>query len=163
VATVTRMTGTLKERLRADLTTSMKARDDLRRATLRMVLTAITNAEVAGDTARELSDAETVAVLQREVKKRAESAEAYASGGRPELAERERAESAVITHYLPRQLSDDEIAELAQNVVAELTEQNGEKPGGKQLGAVIKALQARTAGQADGRRISEAARSALNG
>ena len=89
------MTG-LKDRLQADLTTAMKARDELRSATLRMVLTAVKNEEVSGKSARELDDDEVVAVLGREAKKRREAAEAFDDGGRPERAERERAEGEVI-------------------------------------------------------------------
>jgi uncharacterized protein YqeY len=94
------MTG-LKERLRADLTTAMKARDELRSSTLRMLLTAVKNEEVSGKAARELDDAEVVTVLTREGKKRREAAEAFADGNRPDRAERERAEGEVIAEYLP--------------------------------------------------------------
>jgi uncharacterized protein len=153
----------LKDQLRTDLTAAMKARDDLRRDTLRMVLTAVTNEEVAGDQAKELSDQELIAVLAREVKKRGESAEAFDGGGRPELAAKERAEAAVITGYLPVQLTDAELADLVAAAVAEVQAATGAAPGNKQLGQVIKATQARAAGRADGRRISDAVRAALAG
>lgn len=154
------MSTTVKERLRADLTTAMKARDDLRKGTLRMVLAAITTEEVAGATARELSDAEVMTVLAREVKKRKESAEAFDGGGRAELAERERAESAVIAEYLPTPLSDDELTAAVDAAVADAAA-GGEAPSMKQMGQVIKAVQARVAGRADGRRISDAVKAAL--
>ena len=101
---------TLKEQLRTDLTTAIKARDELRSSTLRMVLTAITNAEVAGKEARELSDDEVVGVLSSEAKKRREAATAFDDGGRAESADKERAEAEVIAHYLPEQLTAEEIA-----------------------------------------------------
>ncbi|MEO5833262.1 MAG: GatB/YqeY domain-containing protein [Nakamurella sp.] len=157
------MSSTVKERLRADLTTAMKARDDLRKGTLRMVLAAIMTEEVAGTTARELSDAEVMTVLARELKKRKESAEAFDGGGRAELAERERAESAVIAAYLPEPLSDDELAAAVAEALAEVGAAAGSAPTMKQMGQVIKAAQARAAGRADGRRISDAVKSALAG
>src|SRR3954469_20148550 len=97
---------TLKERLQADLTTSIKARDELRTGTLRMALAAVTTEEVAGKQARELSDDDVLAVLTREAKKRREAAEAFDDGGRPELAARERAEGEVLGAYLPAQLAN---------------------------------------------------------
>src|SRR3954451_4712264 len=109
----------LKAKLRADLNTAMKARDELTTATLRMSLTAITNEEVAGKTARELGDDEVLKVLAREAKKRRESAEAYDAAGRTELADRERAEGAVLDGYLPKQLDDAELAELVRAAIAE--------------------------------------------
>src|SRR5450631_2743822 len=112
-------TGSLKTRLHADLTTSIKARDELRTATLRMVLSAITNEEVSGSVARELSDDDVLKVLAREGKKRREAAEAFAAGNRPELAAREQAEGVVIAGYLPAQLSDDELRTLVTQAVAE--------------------------------------------
>ncbi len=155
--------GVLKPRLRADLTIAMKARDELRRGTLRMVLAAITTEEVAGATARELTDTETMAVLAREVKKRTESAEAFASGGRPELAAKERAESAIIAEYLPSQLSDDELRAMVTIAVVEVAETVGAPPGMKQMGQVIKLVQIKAAGRADGRRISAAVKATLAG
>src|SRR3954467_6272933 len=94
----------LKDRLRADLTTSIKARDEVRSSTLRMVLSAITNAEVAGKEARELSHDDIVGVLSTEAKKRREAATAFADAGRAELADKETSEAAVIAEYLPEQL-----------------------------------------------------------
>lgn len=139
----------LKERLRSDLTTAMKARDEVRVSTLRMALSAINTEEVAGDSHRELSDDEVVTVLGRESKKRRESAEAFDGAGRTELADRERAEQAVLTDYLPAQLSDEELTTL---VAAAITETGAEGP--KQMGQVMKAVSPRVAGRADGRRVS---------
>src|SRR3954471_23252293 len=100
--------GALKDRLQSDLTTAMKAQDELTRATLRMVLTALTNEEVAGASARELTDDEELKIVAREAKKRREAAEAFRTGGADDRADRELAEEAVIGAYLPQQLSDDE-------------------------------------------------------
>jgi uncharacterized protein YqeY len=151
----------LKDRLRADLTTSMKARDAVTTGTLRMALAAVTNEEVSGATARDLSDAEVVTVLTREVKKRKEAAEAFDGADRPELAEKERAESAVLARYLPQQLTDDELRTLVAEAVAEVEAATGAAPTMKQMGQVIKATQARSAGRADGARVAAAVRSAL--
>ena len=139
----------LKDRLQADLTGAMKSRDELRAATLRMVLTAVRTEEVAGKTARELSDAEVVTVLTREAKKRREAAEAFDQGGRPDRAERERAEGEVITAYLPAQLSDDELRDL---VAAAIAETGAAGPAG--MGQVMKVLTPRTAGRAEGGRVA---------
>jgi hypothetical protein len=148
----------LKAKLHADLNVAMKARDELTTATLRMVLTAVTTEEVSGKQARELSDDEVLRVLTREAKKRRESAEAYDQAQRPELAERERAELTVLDGYLPQQLSDDELREIVQAAVAEAgaTEQ-------RQMGAVMKLVQPKIAGRADGRRVSDEVRSQLSG
>ncbi|MET3805294.1 uncharacterized protein YqeY [Nakamurella sp. UYEF19] len=151
----------LKQQLRSDMMTAMKARDALTLGTLRMALAAITNEEVAGSTARELTDVQVLAVLTKEVKKRKESAEAFDGAGRTELADKERAESAVLSAYLPAQLSDDEIPDLVASVIAELTASSGEAPTIRQMGVVIKAAQAKAAGRADGSKIAAAVKSAL--
>ena len=144
----------LKSRLRADLNAAMKARDELTTATLRMALTAVSTEEVAGKQSRELSDDEVLKVLAREGKKRREAAEAYDGAGRAELAERERAEGEVIDRYLPRQLDDAELSDLVRAAVAEA----GVAPN---LGAVMKLVQPRVAGRADGRRVSDEVRRQL--
>lgn len=151
----------LKQQLRADLTAAMKARDTLTLGTLRMVLAAVTNEEVAGSTARELTDPEVTTVLAREVKKRKESAEAFDGAGRTELAQRERAESAVIAAYLPQQLTDDEVAALVAESVAAVADSTGAAPTMKQMGLVIKDAQARAAGRAEGAKIAAAVKAAL--
>jgi uncharacterized protein YqeY len=148
----------LKDKLRADLNTAMKARDELTTATLRMALTAVTNEEVAGKTARELSDDDVLKVLGREAKKRREAAEAFEAAGRAGLADRERAEGTVIDRYLPAQLDDDELAEL---VAAAITEAGASGP--RDMGAVMKLVQPRAAGRADGKRISDEVRRRLAG
>lgn len=153
--------GTVKERLRTDLTAAMKARDELVVATLRMALTAINNAEVAGATARELTDDEEIQVIRREAKKRAEAAEAYTAAGRDELAARERAEGDVLARYLPKPLTDDELAELARSAVEEVAAEIGQRPGQRQMGLVMKKATARAAGRADGARLAAAVRALL--
>jgi uncharacterized protein len=143
------MTGmsTLKERLRADLTTAMKARDEVRSSTLRMVLTAITNAEVAGKEHRELSDEEVVAVLSTEAKRRREAAVAFEEGGRPEMAAKEAAEGDVIADYLPPQLTEAEIADLVSAAIAQ-TGAAGE--GMRAMGKVMGVVSPQVKGRADG-------------
>jgi uncharacterized protein YqeY len=152
---------TLKERLRADLTAAMKARDELVKATLRMTLTAIGNAEVAGAQARELDDAEVLKVIGREAKKRAESAEAFEAAGRGELAAQERAEGEVLARYLPRQLGDDELAAIAREAVAAVEAETGQAPGARQMGLVMKKATAAAAGRADGKRVAAAVKELL--
>src|SRR6188472_2070359 len=109
----------LKDRLRADLTTAIKARDGVRSSTLRMVLAAITNAEVAGKVARDLTDDDIVGVLSTEAKKRREAASAFTDAGRTELADKETAEAAVIADYLPEQLDADAITEIVTAAVVQ--------------------------------------------
>ncbi|HEV7209689.1 MAG TPA: GatB/YqeY domain-containing protein [Mycobacteriales bacterium] len=148
----------LKDRLRSDLTAAMKARDELRTATLRMVLTAVQTEEVAGKTVRELTDAEVQAVLTREGKKRREAAAAFDGANRPELAARERAEEQVIADYLPQQLGAEELNE----VVAEaLTEAGLAGAGRDSMGAAMKAANARVAGRAEGGRVAAVVRRQL--
>ena len=148
----------LKDRLRADLTTAMKARDDVRSGTLRMVLTAITNAEVAGKEARELSDEDIVGVLSTEAKKRREAATAFADGGRQEMADKEVAEAAVIADYLPEQLGPDEIEALVAETIAELGVADD---GMKAMGRVMGVLTPKTRGRADGAVVAAAVRAQL--
>ncbi len=146
----------LKDRLRTDLTTAMKGRDELSTATLRMVLSAVSAEEVAGKEARELSDDDVMAVLRREAKKRREAAEAFAGAGRAEQAERERAEEGVIATYLPAQLADADLAAIVADVVTS-TGASGMKDMGKVMGAV----QGRVAGRAEGGRVAAEVRRQL--
>jgi len=139
----------LKDRLNADLTAAMKARDELVTATLRMAVTAVRMEEVAGKTARSLSDQEVLAVLAREAKKRREAAEAFMAGGRAELAERERAEGVVLDRYLPAQLGDEDLADVVRKALAETGVTDV-----KQLGKAMKAAQAEVAGRAEGGRVA---------
>ena len=148
----------LKERLRADLNTAMRARDRVRLRTLRMVLTSITNEEVSGETARELSDDEVIKVLTREARKRREAAEAFESAGRTEQAAAERAEGDVLAGYLPAQLTDDELTAIVSAAIAE-TGATG-MPG---MGKVMKTVTPRGAARADGARVAAEVRRQLTG
>ena len=151
----------LKARLRADLTTAMKNRDNTTVATLRMALAAISTEEVSGDAAHELSDEQVQKVLAREMRKRKEAAEAFAGAGRPEQAASERAEADVLAGYLPQQLEDAELNDLVAQALAEVTEQLGEKPGMRQMGQVMKAANAKIAGRAEGARVAAAVKAAI--
>ena len=115
----------MKDRLRDDLTAAMKARDEVRTRTLRMALTSVSREEVAGSSARELTDQEVIAVLIREAKRRREAAEAFAAAGRDEQAAAERAEGAVLDAYLPAQLNDEELAAMAAAVIASPSSAHG--------------------------------------
>lgn len=148
--------GTLKDRLTDDLHGAMKARDELTTATLRMALAAVRNAEVAGSAARDLSDDEVLAVLTKESKKRREAATAFGEAGRGAQAAKEQAEGEILERYLPRQLSDAEIA----TVVGEALAAGGF--GGKgQMGPAMKAAQAAVAGRAEGGRVAAEVRRQL--
>jgi uncharacterized protein len=148
---------TLKETLRTDLTAAIKSSDKWRSATLRMALSAITNEEVAGKVARQLSDAEVMAVLIREQKKRREAAEAFAAAGRAEQAQQEQAEGEVLAGYLPQQLSEEELADLVTQAVAE-----SGATGPREMGLVMKVLTPKIAGRADGSRVAAAVKTALS-
>ena len=146
----------LKATVQSDLTAAMRQRDAVRAGTLRMALTAITNEEVAGKESRELSDDDVLKVLAKEAKKRKEASAAYTEAGRPELAEKEDAELAILDAYLPAQLSDEEL----RGIVAEAVAATG-ATGMAQMGHVMKAAQAVVAGRADGGRVAAAVRTAL--
>jgi len=148
----------LKERLRADLNTAMRARDQVRMRTLRMALTSITNEEVAGAAARDLSDDEIVKVLTREARKRREAAEAFSAAGRTDQAAAERAEGEILADYLPAQLSDDELAALVDAAIAETG-----ASGMASMGQVMKTVTPRIAGRADGARVAAEVRRRLSG
>ena len=146
----------LKEKLQTDLTDAIRARDEVKSGTIRMLLAAITNEEVAGKAARILVDAEVITVLSREVKKRREAVEAYTQAKRDDLASKEKAEAAVIALYLPEQLSEAEIKKLIADAI---TETNAAGPAG--MGLVMKALQPKIAGKADGGLVSSLVKAAL--
>ena len=147
----------LKDRLRADLNAAMRARDQVRMRTLRMALTSITNEEVAGASARDLSDEEIVKVLTREARKRREAAEAFGAAGRDQQAAAERAEGEVLADYLPAQLSDGELAALVSVAIAETG-----ASGMQGMGQVMKMLTPRVAGRADGARVAAEVRRQLS-
>lgn len=147
---------TLKDRLTADMRAALKARDELTTSTLRMALAAVGNAEVAGKAKRELSDDEVLAVLTKEAKKRREAAAAFAEAGRTEQANKETAEGEVLERYLPRQLSDAELAEVVAGALA-----GGGFTGKAQMGQAMKAAQAAVAGRAEGGRVAAEVRRQL--
>ena len=147
----------LKETLQADLNTAIKSRNSVVAETIRMVLTAITNEEVAGKEKKELSDAEIITVLTREAKKRREAAEAFEHGGRADKASAERAEGEVIAGYLPEQLSEAEINNLISETIAAVG-----ASGPSDMGKVMGALKAKVAGKADGALVSSLVKAALN-
>ncbi len=147
----------LKDRLRTDLTTAMKARDVVRTRTLRSALTAVSTAEVAGATSRELSDDEVINVLAREAKRRREAADAFATAGRAEQAAAERAEGDVLDGYLPAQLSDDELVSI---VAAGISESGASGP--RAMGQVMKVVTPKIAGRADGARVAAEVRRQLS-
>ncbi|WP_314178139.1 GatB/YqeY domain-containing protein [Streptomyces winkii] len=149
----------LKSRLQDDLTAAIKERDELRSATLRMTLTAISREEVSGKSARELSDDEVQKVITREAKKRREAAEAFADGGRAEQAERERAEGEVLADYLPKQLTDEELDALVGEAVAEARAGGAEGP--RAMGAVMKIVNPKVQGRAEGGRVAAAVKKRL--
>ena len=140
----------------------MKTQDKLRTATLRMLLAAIQTEEVSGKSARELTDDEVVKVLTREVKKRKEAAEAFANAGRAEKAELEKAELTVLEAYLPAQLDDAELASIVDAAVAEVASQLGEQPGQRQMGQVMKIVNGKVAGRAEGGRVAGAVKAKLS-
>jgi uncharacterized protein YqeY len=148
----------LKEQLRDDMVAAMKSKDELRLATLRMALSAITTEEVAGKAARELSDDEVVKVVAREAKKRREAAEAFDGAGRSELADRERAEGEVLETYLPAQLSDAEIADVVRAAIASTG-----ADGPTAMGQVMKVVQPQIAGRAEGGRVAAEVKRQLAG
>jgi uncharacterized protein YqeY len=148
--------GALKDQLQSDLTAAMKAQDELVRATLRMVLTALGNEEVAGASARRLTDDEELKVVAREAKKRREAAEAFQTGGATDRAERELAEERVIAAYLPTQLSDEELTALVAEAVAA-----ADAAGPQAMGQVMKVVNPMVAGRAEGGRVAAAVKAAL--
>ena len=149
----------LKDQLKADLTTAIKSRDEVTAATIRMALTAVTNEEVAGKEARELTDDDVLTVLGREAKKRRESAEAYDAASRPELADRERAELGVLARYLPQSLTDAEVQAIVDAAVAEVAGTGA--TGGQAMGSVMKLVQPQVKGRADGGQVAALVKSAL--
>jgi uncharacterized protein len=148
----------LKDRLRSELTASMKARDELRSSTLRMALTAITNAEVAGSQAKVLSDDDVTGVLASESKKRREAATAFQDAGRDELAAKERAEAAILAEFLPEPMTPEQISELVSRTIVELGVA-GE--GMKAMGRVMGTITPQTKGRADGAAVSAEVRRQL--
>ena len=149
----------LKESLQSDLTSALREKDTSVTGTLRMVLSAITNEEVSGKVARELSDQEVMQVLTREAKKRKEAATAFQDAARPELAAKELEELDIISRYLPEALSDEEIAKIVAAAVAEVTAAGQSGPSA--MGAVMKLVTPQVAGRADGGQVAASVKAAL--
>lgn len=149
----------LKDQLQSDLTTAIRAQDELTMATLRMALSAITNAEVSGKEARELSDDEVMVVLTSEAKKRREAAESFDGASATDRADRERAELGVLQRYLPEQLSEDEIRQIVADAVASAAADG--KSGPAAMGAVMKVVTPQTRGRADGGQVAALVKAAL--
>ena len=149
----------LKDQLQSDLTEAIRAQDELTMATLRMALSAITNAEVSGKEARQLSDDEVVGVLTSEAKKRREAAESFDAGGATERADRERAELGVLQRYLPEQLTEAEIQAIVAEAVAAAAAEG--KTGPAAMGAVMKVVTPQTRGRADGGQVAALVKAAL--
>ena len=147
----------LKEKLQSDLTDAIRAKDAVKSGTIRMLLAAITNEEVAGKAAKVLSDAEVITVLSREAKKRREAVEAYTNAKRDDLANKEKDEAAIINLYLPEQLSEADIKQLISEAIAQT---NAAGPAG--MGLVMKVLQPKIAGKADGGLVSSLVKAALS-
>ncbi|MBG0827243.1 GatB/YqeY domain-containing protein [Planomonospora sp. ID67723] len=147
----------LKDKLKADLTASMKSKDEIRTRTIRMALAAVNVEEVSGKTARELTDDEIVKVLTKEAKKRREAAEAFSAAGRTEQAQAEVDEQAVLDEYLPAQLSDAELGALVDEAIAE-----SGASGPQAMGQVMKVLNPKVAGRAEGGRVAQAVRARLS-
>jgi len=151
----------LKQTLQSDLQAAIKSRDELTAATLRMALSSVTNAEVAGKQAKELTDDEVLAVLDKEAKKRRESAAAYRDANRPELADREEAELGVLIGYLPEPLTDDEVSAIIDQAIADAAASG--KTGMAAMGPVMQQVTAATRGRADGKTVSGIVRQRLQG
>ena len=147
----------IKEQLKKDLTEAIRGRDEITSGTIRMVLTAITNEEVAGKEARVLSDEEVITVLSREGKKRREAAEAFENAGRADKAALEKSEGEVIAKYLPAQLSEADIAAIIADAIASTGAQG---PG--DMGKVMGAVKPKIAGKADSGLVSALVKAALN-
>ena len=148
----------LKQRLRTDLTAAIKDRDKVRSGTLRMVLSAVTEAEVAGAKAVDLSDAQVLDVVIREAKKRREAEEAYAAAGRDELAAQERAENAVLADYLPQPLTPEDISRIVADAIAQT---GAAELGPKGIGKVMAVVSPQTKGKADGGAVAAEVRRQL--
>ena len=147
----------IKEQLKKDLTEAIRGRDEITSGTIRMVLTAITNEEVAGKEARVLSNEEVITVLSREGKKRREAAEAFENAGRADKAALEKSEGEVIAKYLPAQLSEADIAAIIADAI---TSTGAQGPG--DMGKVMGAVKPKIAGKADGGLVSALVKAALN-
>lgn len=152
--------GSTKQQLKNDLTDALRAKDEFAKSNIRMLMAAITTEEVAGDSPRQLSDAEELEVVAREQRKRRDSAATYAEAGRGDLADRETAEAEHMARYLPIPLEHHEVAALVKEEVDALRD-SGETPSMKHMGSLVKAVNARAAGRAEGKVVAALVRSNL--
>ena len=153
---------TISERVNADIVTAMKAKDEHRLTTLRMVKSALKSKEI--DKREPLTEPEQAAVLSTLVKQRRESVESFTKGGRPELAEKEQAEIGMIEAYMPQAASEDQIREIVQSAIAHLAASGGAKPGPRDMGAAMKVIQQRilaTGLRADGKVVADMVKAEL--
>ena len=153
--------GSTQQQLKSDLADALRAKDEFAKSNIRMLMAAITTEQVAGDSPRELSDAEELEVVAREQRKRKDSAATYADAGRSDLAEKESAEAQYMARYLPTPLSNDEVQALVAEEVASL-QARGETPSMKHMGSLVTAVNARAAGRAESKVVAGMVRSALN-
>lgn len=153
--------GQIKDQLRAELKQAMKAKDEVAKSTIRMALAAIQYKEVSFDEARDLTDAEELAVITKEQHNRVEVAKTYAENGRPELAEKESAEAEVLAKYLPKPLTEDEVVEIVDAQVAAVEAELGAKPTMKQMGAIVKAVNEKVAGRTEGKLVASLVKARL--
>ena len=154
--------GLLKTQLKSDLTTAMKERDETAKATIRMALAALMNAEVAGAQARELTDEEEIRILSAQIRSREETAHTYADAGRPELAAKEAAEAEFLRRYVPAPLTDEELTGLVDREVARVTADLGAQPTMRQMGSIVKAVTAAAEGRADGATVAALVKARLS-
>ncbi len=148
----------LKDQLNKDLIAAMKAHDETAKTTIRAAKAAIMNAEVAGEN-HELSGAEELKILTREVHTRLESAETYQAAGRAELAANENAEAEILKNYLPAPLSAEELQAIVDRVITEASAD--EKPTMKQMGQLVKAVNEHVQGRAEGKTVADLVRKAI--
>ncbi len=151
----------LKDQIRKDLTAAMKAKDELVKGVLRMTLTALNEAAVAGSDARDLTNDEEIAVVAKEVAKRKDAAQAFTEGGRTELAEKELAEAEVLAGYLPKPLTEAEIEAIVAEEYDRVAAEIGATPGRAQMGVLMKAIKGRTGSRADGKVVANLVRAKL--
>ena len=141
----------LEERVDADLKDAMRARDATKLGVLRMLKSAMKYAAIEKSGAEaEISEAEAVQVIRKQVKQRQDSIESFEKGGRPELAAKEKEELSVLSGYLPQQMATEELTKIVRDTIAELNATSK-----AQLGAVMKALQAKISGRVDGKTLSQ--------
>ena len=151
----------LEKQIHDDMVAAMRAKDKTLTTTLRMAIAALKKEKVAGDEKRELTEEEEIAVLQAEVRARKDSAQAYTDGGRPELAAAELTEVEVFSKYLPAMLTDEELDQIISEEISAFEGEQGEKPGMRQMGQIMKAVNARANGRAEGAVVANKVKSAL--